>query len=166
MIKRFSTIMMLLAASILSVAAWSHDAELAASYDQLFAPAVGADAGKALHLIMPSVLVEKIQANEPMILLDVRTPGETRIFTVALPGSLTIPLNELFRPENLERIPTDKPVMVICQSGARAVAAAMALRHIGFDRVFVVKGGFRALSEYLDAKTANQPAKAKAKSAP
>ena len=154
MIKRV-LMTVLLAISAFSTQAWSYDTELAAGYAQLFAPAVGAKTGPAIHLIGPPALVAKIQANEPMILLDIRTPAETRIFTAALPGSLSIPLNELFLPENLERLPTDRPVMVICQSGIRAAAAGTALRHIGFERVSIVKGGFKALSSYLDAKTAN-----------
>jgi rhodanese-related sulfurtransferase len=34
---------------------------------------------------------------------------------------------------------------------------ATGLRHIGFDKVYVLKGGHIALSKYLDPKTANPP---------
>jgi rhodanese-related sulfurtransferase len=63
----------------------------------------------------------------------------------------------LFAPASLARIPVDAPVVVICKSGTRATAAGTALRHIGFDNVLSLKGGFKALSDYLDAKTANTP---------
>ncbi|MBK1720428.1 rhodanese-like domain-containing protein [Thiocystis violacea] len=158
MIGRYLGLSILLAFSVASGNAWSYDADLAASYERLFSPAVGAQAGKALHLMEAPALVEKIQAGEPMVLLDIRTPAETMIFAPTLPGSLIIPMNELFTAENLARLPADRPLVVLCQSGARAVAAGTALRHIGFDRVFIVKGGFRALNEDLDAKTANAPA--------
>jgi rhodanese-related sulfurtransferase len=150
----------LLALIGISGTAWSYDQALAGSYAQLFEPVAGAQAGKALHLMTPEALVAKINTGEPVVTLDVRTPGETRVFTLTLPGALAIPVNELFKPESLARIPTDKPVVVICHSGARALVAGTALRHIGFDNVYILKGGFHELAGYLDAKTANPAPKA------
>lgn len=159
MMRRFVIATIMIALSTLSTGAFSYDAKLAASYQRLFSPAAGAQAGKALHLITPQALVQKINAGAPMILLDVRTPAETGIFSVTLPGSLAIPLNELFTAESLARIPMDKTVVVLCKSGIRAAAAGTALRHIGFGKVLILKGGFKGLSDYLDAKTANAPTK-------
>jgi rhodanese-related sulfurtransferase len=135
----------------------SYDADLAASYARLFQPVSGAKAGQALHLMKPEVFVTKITKGERLVTLDIRTPGEVAVFGSALPGSLAIPINELFTPDNLARVPSDTPVVVLCKSGTRATAAGIALRHIGFDNVFILKGGFKALSGYLDAKTANSP---------
>jgi rhodanese-related sulfurtransferase len=118
---------------------------------------MGESAGKALHLMKPRVFLDKIKAGERVVPLDIRTPAETSIFTASLPGGLAIPMNELFIAENLARVPTDTPVVVLCKSGTRATAAGTALRHIGFDNVFILKGGFKALNDYLDAKTANAP---------
>jgi len=138
---------------------WSYDEGLAASYAKLFAPVVGAKAGKELHLMKAEVFIEKIKAGEPISPLDVRTPGETSIFTTAFPGALIIPINELFAARNLARIPQDRPVVVLCKSGTRATAAGTALRHVGFDNVYILKGGYKALSAYLGPKTANTPPK-------
>ena len=91
--------------------------------------------------------------------LDVRTPAEIGVFTSILPGSLTIPVNELFTEDNLGRIPTDKTVVVLCKSGTRATAAGTALRHISFENVYVLKGGFKALITYMGPKEANTPPK-------
>ena len=76
-------------------------------------------------------------------MLDVRTPGETEVFGATLPGSLAIPLNELFNKENLDRIPTDKTVVILCKSGTRAGTAGTALRHIGFSNVYIPEVGSR-----------------------
>jgi rhodanese-related sulfurtransferase len=46
----------------------------------------------------------------------------------------------------------------MCLSGTRATAAGTALRHIGFDNVYILKGGFKALTGYLGPKEANSPA--------
>lgn len=137
--------------------AWSYDGSLAASYAKLFVTVTGAQAGKELHLMKPEDFVEKIKGGESLVALDIRTPAESSVFSATLPGSLRIPINELFTPENLARIPEDRTVVVLCKSGTRSAAAGIALRHVGFAKVFVLEGGFKALSDYLDAKTANTP---------
>jgi rhodanese-related sulfurtransferase len=145
--------------------AWSSDTDmeksyaelLAKSYAELFAPVQGAGAGKALHLIKPDAFLDKVKAKEPPVVLDVRTPAETGVYGVTLPGALMIPINELFTPVNLARIPTDKPVIVVCLSGTRATAAGTALRHIGFENVYILKGGYKALVAYMSPKEANTP---------
>ena len=140
--------------------AWSYDEAMAESYAALFAPVTGPAAGKALHSIKPEAVLDKIKAKEPLVALDIRTPAEVGIYGATLPGSLAIPINELFTRANLELIPTDKTVLVVCKSGARAMAAGTALRHIGFQNVFVLEGGFVALVAYLGPKEANTPPKA------
>lgn len=155
MLRRILTSAAVASFLVASGSVWSYDADLAGSYALLFRPVVGAKAGKALHLMKPEAFVTKIKVGERMVTLDIRTPAELSIFTSVLPDSLTIPINQLFVPDNLARIPTDTPVVVLCKSGTRATAAGTALRHIGFDNVFILKGGFKALNGYLDAKTAN-----------
>jgi rhodanese-related sulfurtransferase len=148
-----------------SVPAWSSDTDmaknyaelLAKSYAELFAPVKGVEAGKALHMVKPDAFLDKVKAKEPIVALDVRTHAETDIYSVTLPGALLIPINELFTEANLARIPTDKTVVVICQTGTRATAAGTALRHIGFENVYVLKGGFKALVAYMGPKEVNTP---------
>lgn len=140
-----------------SGAAIAYDEGLAQSYAELFADMQGAQTGQALHLMTPDVYIADLKAGKPMVALDIRTPGETSVFKTVLEDSLAIPLNELFLAENLARIPSDKRVVVLCRSGTRAVAAATALRHIGFDDVYILKGGYKELSSYLNATTANSP---------
>ena len=150
---------------VISGPAWTSEVDmtksyaelLAKSYAELFAPVQGAGAGKALHLITPEAFLDKVTANEPLVVLDVRTPAETDVYGMTLPGRLMIPINELFSAANLARIPTDKTVVILCLSGTRSTAAGTALRHIGFDNVYILKGGYRALVAYLDPKKANAP---------
>ena len=137
--------------------AWSYDVEMAQSYAKLFAPVKGAKAGKAMHLMKPDVFLNKIKANEKLIVLDIRTPAESGIYGATLPGTLVMPVNELFTEANLARIPTDTAVVVVCKSGTRAAAAGTALRHIGFGNIYILKGGFKALAGYMGPKQANTP---------
>lgn len=62
-------------------------------------------------------------------LLDVRTPEEFR--SRHLDGALNVPVDEV--EARLAEIPRDKPVVVYCQSGARAAAATSVLRAKGYD---------------------------------
>lgn len=157
MLTRLLTVVSLAIAVTVSGPAWSYDAAMAESYAQLFAPVKGSAAGKALHMMKPDAFVNKVKAKEPLMALDVRTPAEMGVYSVTLPGSFAIPLSDLFTEANLARIPTDKTVVVFCMTGARATAAGTALRHIGFDNVYVLKGGFKALSAYMGPKEANAP---------
>ena len=163
MIKGLLRTTLLMVAIGFAGAAWSYDSAMAESYAQLFAPVEGAKAGKALHLLNPEEFVDKVNAGETLVALDVRTPAEMRVFSATLAGSLRIPINELFRKANLDRIPTERTVVVLCQSGTRATAAGTALRHIGFENVYILKGGFKALSSHMGPKEANAPRQARAR---
>jgi rhodanese-related sulfurtransferase len=137
-----------------SSVAWSYDTEMAKSYEKLFASCSGASIGKELHFASPEGFVKNIKAGKEYAILDVRTPEESSLFAMALPNTLNISLDQIFKPENLSRVPKDKPVMVICQSGVRAATVGTALRHIGFDNVYILMGGIKALSSYYGPRQA------------
>lgn len=99
-------------------------------------------------------MIEAIKKQEGVVLLDVRTKQEQSIIGLTYKTSLNLPVNEGFKPENLAKIPTDKKVIVTCQSGVRCTVIAMSLREIGFEKVYAMKGGLAALMEYLSPKTA------------
>ena len=155
MLTRILTLVILAAAVVFATPAWSYDSELADSYAKLFAPVKGTKAGKALHLMKPDVFLKKVIAGEQLVVLDVRTPAEYSVYTSSLPGAMWVPINELFDKKNLSQIPKDKTVVVLCKSGARATAAGVGLRHIGFDNIFILKGGFKGLAAYMGPKEAN-----------
>ena len=74
---------------------------------------------------------------EGTIILDVRQPEEIEENGV-VPGTINIPLREL--GQNLNLVPMDQPVIVVCAAGWRAGIANSALRMLGYDNVL----GFRA----------------------
>ena len=152
---RLSTV--LLTAIFVAAPVAAYDQDKAAEYAQMFATVQGAKAGKELQLLKPEQFVKQVRGGKPFVTVDVRTPGETQFFTSNLPGHLVIPLAELFKPEQLAKLPTDKPIVVMCKSGTRATAAATALRRIGFSETYVLKGGFKGLIAYLGAPEANKP---------
>nr|WP_282104395.1 rhodanese-like domain-containing protein [Exiguobacterium sp. 17-1] len=72
--------------------------------------------------------------------LDVRTPGEFKGNHIK--GFKNIPLQTL--TTQLDKIPKDKEVIVICQSGMRSKQAVKQLKKAGYARVTEVSGGMNA----------------------
>ncbi len=73
-------------------------------------------------------------------LLDVR--GFDEFAAGRAEGAACIPLPDLERRAG--DLPTDRPVLVMCQSGGRSAVAAERLRALGMDNVTDVQGGFNA----------------------
>ncbi len=165
MLKKVITLVLLAVALGFSAPAWSYCEACAEAFDYMFATAKGEVVAKEIHLVKPDKFVEQVKSNEPLVVVDIRTPAEMYFFSSTLPGTLRIPLSELFQKANLDSIPTDKKVIILCKSGTRATAAGTALRYIGFDKVYILKGGIDALSKYMSPKSANKPLK-KAPEAP
>jgi rhodanese-related sulfurtransferase len=61
-----------------------------------------------------------------------------------IPGAVNIPIRTL--AQNLDKVPTDQPVLVYCASGHRAGMATAALRQLGYDNVKAFSGGWKAWS--------------------
>lgn len=162
-IRKLLTLSIMTMIFVISSPSWSYDMDAAQAYGEMFANVKGAACGKHLHLLPADKLITKIKKQEPLVVLDIRTPRELSTIGVTLPGTLNIPLDQLFTPKSLGALPTDRPVFVMCQSGIRSTAAATALRHIGFNNVFVVKGGLKAMINYLGPKQAYAPVKPEVK---
>ena len=82
---------------------------------------------------------------EKGVLIDVCEPAEHS--AGHCPGSRNIPLGQIEQRQS--DLPKNKetPVLVMCQSGARASRAAMTLRKLGYMRATAVAGGLRAWRE-------------------
>ncbi len=132
--------------------AFGYDAELAQRLEKFYQPFEGKQTAKQMQLILAPKFVEAIKAGEKLFILDVRTKGETDIYGITLPESMAVEMSQVFKPETLDTIPTDRKVVVVCKAGYRATAIAMGLREIGFDNVHVLKKGFDALAKYMTVK--------------
>jgi len=93
-------------------------------------------------------LMQRITANKELYLLDVREPSE--LLDSKIDGSINIPLAEIFQPNGMDEIPTDKPVIVICGSGNRATIATYALAQEGID-FQVLEGGMKAWNSQVQS---------------
>jgi len=93
-------------------------------------------------------LMGKLDANEDLYLLDVRQPEE--LLESKIDGSINVPLAEIFQPNGMDGIPTDKPVVVICGSGNRATIASYALAQEGID-FQVLEGGINSWNSQVQS---------------
>jgi rhodanese-related sulfurtransferase len=83
------------------------------------------------------------------VLVDVRT-AEERKFVGYVAGSVHVPwqlgtamqTNPRFVRELESKLAKDTPILMLCRSGARSAAAALAATHAGFKHVFTVIEGF------------------------
>ena len=91
-------------------------------------------------------LKQKISAYEDLYLLDVREPDE--LLESKIDGAVNITLAEIFQPNSMNDIPTDKPVIVICGSGNRATIATYALAQENID-FQVLEGGMNAWNSQI-----------------
>ena len=84
--------------------------------------------------------LERSMADGRAHVLDVREEWEFRRSHV--PGVLNVPLGQL--PRRLSELPTDRPILVICEHGERSLVAAQFLANRGFPAAASVHGGTSA----------------------
>jgi rhodanese-related sulfurtransferase len=88
-------------------------------------------------------LRQRLTAEPAAFLLDVREPWEYQAGHV--PGARLIPLAEL--EDRVNEVPRNQPILAICHSGQRSLAAAGHLLHLGYTTVSNVDGGTAAWIE-------------------
>ena len=90
---------------------------------------------------VPEIGPDELAARAPeAVVVDVREPAEYAAGHV--PGALNLPQADL--ATRLEELPRDRPLLLVCQGGARSLRAARFLHQVGFGRVASVAGGTAA----------------------
>jgi len=82
---------------------------------------------------------KQAENNSEVILLDVRTPNETKQGVIE--GAVTMDIYNADFDQKLSTLDTTKQVYVYCRSGARSSKAAEKLEAMGFNKVYNLKGG-------------------------
>ncbi len=90
---------------------------------------------------------EMLSSKQPPLAVDVRTAREREQRLIA--GSVHLPLNHL--PEEMKKLPANRPLLVYCAGGYRSSIAASLLQGGGFSHVSEIAGGIAAW------ETANLP---------
>lgn len=99
-----------------------------------------------MNVISVAELSKKHEAGEDFLLLDVREPDE--VATASIAWAATMPMGSV--PERLAELPHDKPIYVLCHSGARSGRVTQFLSENGFSDVANVTGGIRAWTHEID----------------
>src|SRR5437868_3198518 len=97
-------------------------------------------------------LKQKLDAGEPVYLVDVRNPDENEY--CRLPESVLIPLPEL--PGRVREVepPEGAMLVVYCHHGVRSLSGAAILAQAGHENVASLAGGIDAWSRFIDPSVA------------
>jgi rhodanese-related sulfurtransferase len=82
--------------------------------------------------------------DQPLVLLDVRSPREFAAQPGHIPGAINAPLAQLkdrLTHDEFLRDRRDQPVITICQTDSRAVIAVRILKRFGFTQPRILSGG-------------------------
>lgn len=82
-------------------------------------------------------LAEMLGQDTDVQIVDIRQPAEIASGTV--PGAEFMPMHTI--PLRIQEIKHDKPVVLVCRSGARSAQACMFLIQNGFENVYNLRGG-------------------------
>lgn len=93
---------------------------------------------KGVINISPQQLEEMLKQPKKYTVLDVRTESEYR--RNHIPGSLNIPIGV-----HMSAVPTEKPVIIVCQSGIRSRAVSKQLKKLGHQEIYQLRGGLNKL---------------------
>jgi len=88
--------------------------------------------------ITPEEAMQRLDSEEEIVLLDVRTPEEYA--EGHIPGSQLIPLQTLEEEAPNQLTDKDAPIFVYCRSGNRSLEAAEILVEQGYTQVYDLGG--------------------------
>ena len=93
------------------------------------------------HGISPLLAVAKMNADENIIIIDVRDPPDFVISHIEQATNLPL--------DKVSSLKADKnsPILIVCQNGTRSASAAKQLTKEGFTQLFVITGGMTAWEE-------------------
>jgi len=139
--------------STLAVNASAYDTEKAQYFDAFYSKFTPKVLANPTIEASASDLMEMIRKGEKFTILDARTPAEMEIIGIKLPNTLEIPMDKVFKDENLKRLPKDQKLVLLCHSGSRVTMMAAGLLMLGFDNIVILKGGIKAFANEVGSST-------------
>ncbi len=106
------------------------------------------DESDSLPQLSAQELKSRLDAGEPIRLLDVREPFEWDIANLGEEGAELIPMGAL--GPRLGELDPHKDLVVYCHSGIRSASVVRHLRATGFTRVWNLAGGITSWAEQVD----------------
>jgi molybdopterin/thiamine biosynthesis adenylyltransferase/rhodanese-related sulfurtransferase len=93
-------------------------------------------------------LKERENGERDFVLVDVREPNEAEINRI--PGSVLIPKGDFLNGSALEKLPSDKQVVMHCKSGVRSAETLAIVKGAGYADAVHVGGGVAAWVNQVD----------------
>jgi rhodanese-related sulfurtransferase len=85
------------------------------------------------RVITPQAVLDKIKAEAPVVVVDVRTPEEFKGELGHVPGAILVPLQDIeTKPGVLDKY-RKMELITVCRSGRRSLSAATSLAAKGFN---------------------------------
>jgi len=140
-------IRVILLALFLSINLSAYDVNMAKKMDKTFSQYSLENLNNSKMLVDAETVMKMLKKEEAFIFLDIRTTNEIDIVGLKTDNTLEIPFNILFKKENLDKLPKEKAIVIVCHSGSRALQAATSLEILGFKNAKVLYGGIIALAK-------------------
>lgn len=86
----------------------------------------------------------RLQSGEDLALIDIRS--DTELLQGMLPKAVHLPMHLI--PLRMDELPTDKPVVLYCRSGARSYHACAYLTQLGYRNLINLRGGIIAWARH------------------
>ena len=113
------------------------------------ARSIAADqAGVAVPDLSPEEVRERLDRDDPPLLIDVRDGWEWGVGNLSALGARLVPLSEV--EARLGEIPRDRAIVMVCRSGQRSRRAAELLARSGHTDVSNLGGGLQAWAKVID----------------
>ncbi|CAI9411053.1 adenylyltransferase/sulfurtransferase MoeZ [Nocardioides sp. T2.26MG-1] len=111
--------------------------------------AAEAAAGSTISVTqLEHMLKEREEGTRDFVLVDVREPNEYEINRI--PGSVLIPKGDFLNGSALEKLPSDKQIVMHCKSGVRSAETLAIVKGAGYADAVHVGGGVVAWVNQID----------------
>ncbi|MCY7401636.1 MAG: adenylyltransferase/sulfurtransferase MoeZ [Nocardioides sp.] len=111
--------------------------------------AADAAAGSTISVTqLEHMLKERDEGTRDFVLIDVREPNEYEINKI--PGAVLIPKGDFLNGSALEKLPSDKPIVMHCKSGVRSAETLAIVKGAGYADAVHVGGGVAAWVNQID----------------
>ncbi|WP_299051213.1 adenylyltransferase/sulfurtransferase MoeZ [uncultured Nocardioides sp.] len=94
------------------------------------------------------MLKEREEGSRDFVLVDVREPNEAEINHI--PGAILIPKGDFLNGSALEKLPSDKQVVMHCKTGVRSAETLAIVKGAGYSDAVHVGGGVSAWVNQID----------------
>ena len=140
--------------SALAVNVSAYDSVKAEGYNKFFSHVTQKHCADSKLFMDADEAMKMLREKKKFTFLDIRTEGEMAVLGLKTPNTLEIPLAHLFEKKNLDRLPKDELIVLVCHSGTRTTMVVASLKMIGFKKIRIIKGGMVGLAKGDNPKNA------------